>query len=173
MGEIIMRNWDLREFCVRVNLPSLIQQVHVPIRRVITLIRGLPNPIRRVVSLISHIRSCPPHRSHLHPPSLSFSSTTLTSLQYTKLSYPSLSLHVIIMSWRRVQHTPSTAYTEYSIHRVSTQDCLSSLHSHDYKLTPECSFSFRRASYTIDRYQPALHESSKVKSPCHIPTVAS
>jgi len=53
----------------------------------------------------------------------------------------------------RVQHTPSTAYTEYSIHWVqhtpstaSTQDCLSSLHSHDYELTPECSFSFRRAS---------------------------
>jgi len=36
-----------------------------------------------------------------------------------------------------VQHTPST---------TSTQDCLSSLHSHDYELTPECSFSFRRAS---------------------------
>jgi len=50
----------------------------------------------------------------------------------------------------RVQHTPSTAYTEYSIHRVqhtrSTQDCSSSLHSHDYELTPECSFSFRCAS---------------------------
>jgi len=27
--------------------------------------------------------------------------------------------------------------------------------------------------YMIDRHQPALHESSKVKSPCHIPTVAS
>jgi len=69
------------------------------------------------------------------------------------------------MSWHRVQHTPSTiipkvqAYTEYkhtastSIHRVqytpstaSTQDCLSSLHSHQSGLTPECIFSFRRAS---------------------------
>jgi len=49
----------------------------------------------------------------------------------------SLSLHVMIMSWHRVQHIPNTAYT---------QDCLSSLHYHDYKLTPECSFSFRRAS---------------------------
>ena len=27
--------------------------------------------------------------------------------------------------------------------------------------------------HTIDRHQPALHESSMVKSPCHIPTVAS
>jgi len=53
----------------------------------------------------------------------------------------------------RVQHIPSTAYTEYSIYRVQhipstacTQDCLSCLHSHDYELTPECSFSFQRAS---------------------------
>jgi len=50
-------------------------------------------------------------------------------------------------------HTPSTAYTEYSIHRAqhtpstaSTQDRLSSLHSHDYLLTPKCSFSSQRAS---------------------------
>jgi len=49
--------------------------------------------------------------------------------------------------------TLSTAYAEYSIHRVQhspstayTQDCVSSLHSHDYELTPECSFSFRRTS---------------------------
>jgi len=55
-------------------------------------------------------------------------------------------------SIHRVQHTPSTAYTEYSIHRVqhtlsiALKDWLSSLHSHDYELTPECSFSFRHAS---------------------------
>jgi hypothetical protein len=49
--------------------------------------------------------------------------------------------------------TLSTAYTEYSIHRVQhtpttalTQDCLSSLHSHDHEWTPECIFSFRHAS---------------------------
>jgi len=41
------------------------------------------------------------------------------------------------MSCHRVQHTPSTS---------STQDCLSSFHSHDYELMPECSISFRRAS---------------------------
>jgi len=134
MGEFIMRIWDLREFRVQINLQSPTQQVRVPIRRVMTPIRGLPNPIRQVVPLISHIRSYPPHRSHLHPPSPSFSSTTLTSLQNTKLSSPTLLLHVMIMSWHRVQHTPST------------QHCLSSLDSHDYKLTPECSFSFRHAS---------------------------
>jgi len=134
MREIIMRNWDISEFGVGVDSPCPLQKVWVPIRRVITLIRGLPNPIRQVVSLICHICWYPPHRSHLHPPALSFSSTTLTSFQNTKLSYASLSLHVMIMSWHRIQHTPSTL------------DCLSSLHSHDYKSTPECRFSFRRSS---------------------------
>ena len=86
-------------------------------------------------------------------PALSFLFITLPSSQNTKLSHPSLSLHAMIMSLHRVQHTPSNAYTGYSIHRVqhtpgtaSTQDCLSYLHSHDYELTPECSFSFRCAS---------------------------
>jgi len=41
------------------------------------------------------------------------------------------------MSWQRVHHTPSTAYT---------QEWLSSDYFHDYELTPECSFSCRRAS---------------------------
>jgi len=137
MGQIIMRNWDLRECRVRVNSPSSIRQVRVPIRRVITPIRGLPNPIREVVLLLSHIRSYPPHRSHLHPPSLSFSSTSQPSSQNTQWSHPSLTLHGMIMSWHRVQHTLSTA---------STQHCLSSLHSHNYELTPECQVSFQRAS---------------------------
>jgi len=56
--------------------------------------------------------------------------------------------------------TPSTAYTEST---ASTHDCRSSLYSHDYKLTPEYSFSFQRAS--IQDHQPALHESSKVNIP--------
>ena len=62
------------------------------------------------------------------------------------IAYTKYSIH-------RVQHTPSTAYTEYSIHRVqhtpstaSIQDCSSSLHSHDYELTSESSFSFWCAS---------------------------
>ena len=45
----------LREFHVRVNVPSLIRQVRVPIWRVISPIGGLPNLIRQVVPLISHI----------------------------------------------------------------------------------------------------------------------
>jgi len=51
-------------------------------------------------------------------PSLFFSSSTLQSPKNTKLSHPSLSLNAMIKSEHRVQHTPSTAYTEYSIHRV-------------------------------------------------------
>jgi hypothetical protein len=42
---------------------------------------------------------------------------------------PSTSIH-------RVLHTPNTAYTP---------ECLSSLHFHDYKTTPECRFCFRCA----------------------------
>jgi len=45
----------------------------------------------------------------------------------------------------RALHTPSTA---------SSQDCLCSLHCDDCELTPECSFSFRRASLQ-DRPPPA------------------
>jgi len=134
MGEIIMRMWDFREFLGRVKLPSQIQQVQVPIWRVVTPIGGLRNPIRQVQPLILHIHSYPPHRSHLHPPSLSFSSTTLTSLQNTQLSYLSLSLHVMIMSRHRVQHTPRT------------QDCLSPFHSHDFELTSECNLIFQHDS---------------------------
>jgi len=126
-----------REFRMRVNVPSPIWQVQIPIWRVITPIRSHPTPIRQVVPLISHIRSYPPHRAHFHPPSLSFSSPTLPSSQNIKLSHPSLSLHAMIMSWHRVQHTPSAA---------CNQNSLSSFHSHDDELTTECSFSFLGAS---------------------------
>jgi len=170
----------LREFRVWVNWPSPIRQERVPIRRLITPIRGLPNPIRQVVPLISHIRSYPPYRSHLHPPSLSFSSTTQPSSQNTNLIHPSLSLHAIIISWHQVQHTPSTAYTEYSIHRVqhtqstaSTHDCLSSLHSHDYELTPECSFSFQRTSLHDSHGWELTNWWIESQHPVHHPSTAS
>ena len=185
MGQIITRNWDLREYHVLVYLPSPIRQVWVQIWHVITAIWGLPNPIRQGVPLICHICSYPPHCSRLHPPPVFFSSTTLPSSWNTKSSHPSESLHAMLMSWHQVQHTPSTAYTKYSIHQVqhtpstaytkysihrvqhtprtaytkcsihrvqhtpssvSTQDFVSSLHSHDYKFTLEYSFSFQRAS---------------------------
>jgi hypothetical protein len=160
----------LRENVVWVNLPSPVQQLQVPICCVITPIQGLPKPIRQVVPLISYFHLYTPHHSHLHSPSLGFSSKTVLSLHHTKLSHPALSLHTMVMSWHwvqhtQVQHTPSTTYTKYSIHQVqhtpctaytkynihqvqhtpstaSTQDCLSFLHSHDYQLTPGCNISF-------------------------------
>jgi len=120
MGEIIMRNGDWREFCVPVNWPSPIRQVRVPIRLVITPIRlvitpirGLLHPIRQVVLLISYSRLYPSYRSHLLPPSLSFSSTTLPSSQehidQSSLSISPCHQHELMIS---------AAYTECSVHRV-------------------------------------------------------
>jgi hypothetical protein len=87
----------VREFRVRVNSHSPIQQVPVPIGCVITPLRGLPNLIMQGVPQISLIRSRS-HRSHLHSPSLSSASTTLPSSQNTKLSHPALYLHDMITS---------------------------------------------------------------------------
>jgi len=103
----------LGEYCVRLNWPSPTQQVRVPIRRVLTPIRGLLNPIRQVVLLISHSRSYPPYCSHLDPPSRPFSSTTLPSSQEHNVKS---SLSISPCYHREL--ILSTAYTEYSIHRV-------------------------------------------------------
>jgi len=102
----------------------------------------------------------------------------------TSTAYTEYSIH-------RVQHTPSTAYTEYSIHRVqhspSTAYTYYSIHRVQHPPMIGClpfilmitsgpvnvASASRLPPDTIDRHQPALHESSKVKSPCHIPTVAS
>jgi len=65
------------------------------------------------------------------------------------LSNPPFREHELSPStaYTEYKHTPSTAYSKYSIHRstVSTQDQLSSLHSHDYELTTECSVTIRLA----------------------------
>jgi hypothetical protein len=158
--ELMTSTWEMRtdganhheelepkELRVRVKLPSTIGQVKFPIQCVILLIRSLLNTMMQVVRLISQIRCYPAHRSHLHRPSLCLPYSTLASSQNTKLDQPSLSLCAMIMSLHWVQHTPSPTYTKYSIHWVrhspstaTAQNCLSSLHSHDYELTPECSF---------------------------------
>jgi hypothetical protein len=70
MWEIIIRNWDLWEFCVRVNFPFLRGPVLLPIRGVKTPVQGPLDPIRHVVPMTSHIRLYPPYHSHFHPPSL-------------------------------------------------------------------------------------------------------
>jgi len=52
------------------------------------------------------------------------------------------------MSWHQVQHSPSTIIhpAQHTPNTASTAACLSSHHSHDDKVTPECSFSSRCAS---------------------------
>jgi len=91
--------------------------------------------------------------SYLLVSSTSFSSSSPISLFLVHISNiiteHKVKLSFSISPCHDHELTPSTAYTEYSIHRVqhtpSTQDCLSFLHSHNYELTPECSFSFRHA----------------------------
>jgi len=85
-------------------------------------------------------------------PSLSFLSTTLPSLQNTKFSHPSLSLYAMSMSWHRVQHTPSTAYTEYSIHRVQHTPSTAYTEYSIHRL--EHSTSTAYTEYCIHRVQP-------------------
>jgi len=154
-------------------------------------------------------------------PTLSFLPTTVPSPQTRKSSHPTLSRHAMILSWHRVQHTPSTTYTRcsipevqhtpsiaYTMYRilrvqhtqstVSTLDYLSSLYCHDWKLTPEYSFSFQHASlhdpplssrygweftgklillhsngckltsWWIESQHPALHESTACKSSSNV-----
>jgi len=83
-----------------------------------------------------------------------------TPIQHTlSTSYTEYSIH-------RVQHTPSTAYTEYCINPRSTVSCcqpvshlwadvvvLNSLHSHDYKVTNKSCLSCRHRSLPIYRLQ--------------------
>jgi len=115
MGPVSVWNRYWREFHVRVNLASSKGRVGVQSRHAITLMKGLPKPISQVVPIMSHIRSWPPYRSHLHPPSFPFLWTTLLSPQNTNLSHTSLSLHAMIMSRHQVPCTWSVSYTSYSI----------------------------------------------------------
>jgi hypothetical protein len=100
--------------------------------------------------ILIFISLCPVHNSPIiaeHKVKSSLSIPPCHNHQLTpSTAYTEYSIH-------NVQHTPSTAYTNYIIHQVqhtpstaSTNDGFSSLHSHDYKLTLECSFSFWSAS---------------------------
>jgi hypothetical protein len=139
------------------------------------------------------MRSDPAHHSHLHChlPSRSFSSTTQPSLQNTKLTQSFLSLHAIIMSSHWVQHTRSTAYTEYNIHQAqhtpSTTYTMNSIHRLQNSPKIVCrpsivmlrswqlnvSLPFGVPPYTIDHHWPAFCESIKIKIHCIIPTGVS
>jgi len=164
MGEIAMRNTNLREFRVRVNLPSPIWQVRVLICSVSSPIRGLPNPTRQFVPMISHIRLYPPHRSHLHPSSLFLvHNSTIIAEHKVKSSLsispchdhelrPSTSIH-------RGQHTPNIICLPFIL------------------MVRRWPLDVASASgmppYIIDCHQAARHERWKENSPCHIPTFPS
>jgi hypothetical protein len=186
MGEIIMRTWDLREFCVQVNLPSLIRQGKNP---------NLVCNYTDMRSSQPNKASCTPHFSYLLVSSTSFSSSSPISLflvhnstiitEHKAKSSLSVSLchsHELTLStaypeysihW--VQYTPSTAYTKYSIYRVQHPPkvvCLLFIFMiMSWPLNVDSASSM--PLYTIDRHQPALCDSSQVKSHCHIPTVVS
>ena len=161
MGEIIMRDWVIKECHVRAKSPSPIRQEPVPIRRVITPIQGLPNPIGQVVPLISPIRSYLSYCFDLHPPALFLvHNSTIIGQQDVKWSlsispchaheltlctaYTEYSIH------QHIQHMTNTASTEYSTHpRLSVFPSFSWL-----RVDPEGSFSFQCAS-SHDRPPPA------------------
>jgi len=170
MGEIIIGNWNLRDFGVRVNLPSPIRLVPILIRWVITPTPGLPNPIRQVVPLISLVCSYPPWRSRLHPPFPSFLSTTLPSLQEHKVM-SSLS----ISPCHHHEWTLSAAYNKCSIHRVQHTP---KIVCHPFILSIS-SWPLNVASTSgVPRYiSTATSQFSirawKVKSSRHSPTVSS
>jgi len=73
--------------------------------------------------------------------SISFSSSSPISLflvhNSTIITEHKVKSSLYISPWHDNELTPST---------TSTQDCLSSLHSHDYMLPPECSIRCRRTS---------------------------
>jgi len=95
-----------------------------------------------------------------------------------KLSHPSLSVHVIIRSYHRLQHSPSTVYTAYCI-IPNTTVChsqrvlqlfvdhvvLNTLHSQNYESTNEwslicCHASLPNYRLQIDHHQRLLESSS-------------
>jgi len=197
MGEIIMREWDLGEFCVWVNLPILIQRIPLPIRQGKTPILVLLNPMRQV-TLWLRISARILHIVPIIIPYLFFSTIIAEHNVKSSLSISPCHAYELTQSKayteytiHRVQHTPSTAYTEYSIHRVQHTPSTAYNEYSVYRVQHPAKIichpfipmitiwplNVASASgvppYTIDCHQPALHESLKVRSHCHIPTVAS
>jgi len=140
--------------------------------------------------------SCMHHFAYLRLSSILFTSSSGISPSHPQLYYhrqnPTLtnssqSLHVMMMSWHRVQHTPSTLFTEYSIPWVqntpSTAYTEYSIHSIQHPSIILCllcnltitwwALHVAAASsvppYKIDHHQLALHRSAEVNSLCHIP----
>jgi len=121
-----------------------------------------------------------------HPLSTAYTKYSIHWVQHTlSIAYTEYSIHrlQLILSTaytdygiHQVQHTPTTAYTEYSIHWLLNYPCKSfwfpfiiTIVSWPLNVASGCCIP----PYKIDCHQPVLQESSKVKSPCHSPTVLS
>jgi len=159
-----MRKWVLRVFRVRVSWPSPIWQIRVPILPELTRITrsSQPNQASRTPNF-----SYPLVSSILLPSSSSISHSCPQLNHHRRTQSEVIPLY-LSMTWSWVD-------TEYSIHRVQHPPkivCLPFIH-----MITCWPLNVASASgvppYTIDRHQPALHESLKVKAHCHIPTVAS
>jgi len=165
MGDMIMTHWNTWAFFVQLNKSSLIRQLQVPIRCVITLTRDLSNLIRHVVPLTSHIRSYPPHYSHLHPPSLFFhvQHSDIIAVYNAESSISIAPCHDreltqnTVIYW--VQYTPKTICLPFILMSTSWLQILVWVSG--------------VLVYMIDSHQPACHMSTNVKSPFHIPTFGS
>jgi len=84
-----------------------------------------------------------------HTPDFSYLLVSSTSFSFSS----PISLFLIHISTIIAEHKVKSSLSISPCHdhelipsTASTQDCLSSLHSHDYELTSECRFSCRRAS---------------------------
>jgi len=170
MGQIIMRNRDLREFRVRVILRSPIRHVRVcdPECNNTNTRSSQPNQASRTPDFSYPLVSS---TSFLSPSPISLFLIHISTIIAEHKVKSSLS----ISPWHDHESTPSTAYTEYSIHRVQHPRnivCLPFI-----LIITSWPLNVTLASgvppYTINRHQPALYESWRVKSPSHIPTVAS
>ena len=104
-----------------------------------------------------------------HTPSTAYTKCSIHQVQHTPST--AYTKHCI----NQVQHTLSKVYTEYSIHRVQHPPMIVCLPS--ILMITSSPQNVGSASgvlpYTIDRHQPARHDSSTVKSPCHIPMFLS
>jgi len=195
-AEIIMRNWDLENFvCESIYHPRYGRYesrsgVELHQYEVFPTQSGKSYPRFLISARILHIVLIfIPHLA-LSRPQLYHHRRTQSSVIPLYVSMP--------WSWvdteysiHRVQHTPRTAYTKYSIHRVqytpSTASTEYSIHwvQHPPKIVclpfilmiTRWPLNVASASgappHTINRHLLAPHESSKVKSSCHIPTFVS
>ena len=154
----------LRESCLQVSLRSPIWHVRAPMLCVCTLILGLPNPIRQVVPLIPHILADPPNHSHISPSSLCLVLSSTINAEYKVKWYLFISpCHdhelTLCTGIHRVQHTGKI-------------DCFPFILTITRRPL-DVAWPSGMPPYKIDLHHPAVHGSSKVEWPRHIPTVAS